>query len=135
MSVPPIARSLLASPQLGGPSSQKGQGRRRALSLRSDGGEVALRGKDSGDVPQCVRSCLQGEEGLPRRLPSDPGHGLKEGAKALGSQVSGSGSVGPKPRRSHAMELDSPGGGGLQHHPLAAVARDERPAVGLLADG
>lgn len=33
------------------------------------------------------------------------------------------------------MELDSPGGGGLQHHPLAAVARDERPAVGLLADG
>lgn len=31
--------------------------------------------------------------------------------------------------------MDSPGGGGLQHQRPAAVARDERPGVGLLADG
>lgn len=31
--------------------------------------------------------------------------------------------------------VDSPGGGGLQHQRPAAVARDERPGVGLLADG
>lgn len=39
--------------------------------------------------------------------------------------------LGPEPRRN----MDGPGGGGLQHQRPAAVARDERPGVGLLADG
>ena len=39
------------------------------------------------------------------------------------------------PSLGEVAELDSPGGQGIAASDLAAVARDERPGVGLLADG
>lgn len=63
--------------------------------------------------------------------PGHPVQGLQQEAMAPGHP--GLLPVGSKPGRN--CELDSPGGRGIAASDLAAVARDERPGVGLLADG
>lgn len=95
--------------------------------MRSGGGAGAREGRAVGVWHQGLPQVYKMRRGCPRPPPSP-----------LSGSVAGS--QNPRqprtPARARAQgNMAGPGGGGLQHQRPAAVARDERPGVGLLADG